>query len=61
MPFTAGTVRGWLLNLPVEPGLPWTERGLVPRYPTIDAGLPASPADAVAFRWLDPAADRTRG
>jgi dihydroflavonol-4-reductase len=58
--FTADTVRGWLLNLPVEPGLLWKELGLEPRYGSINAGLPASLDDAVAFRWLHPVADRTR-
>jgi dihydroflavonol-4-reductase len=59
--FTADTVRGWLLNLPVEPGLLWKELGLEPRYGSIDTGLPASLDDAVAFRWRHPVADRTRG
>jgi nucleoside-diphosphate-sugar epimerase len=58
--YTADTVRGWLLNLPVQPGLLWKEFGLAPRYRTIDEGLPASLDDAVAFRWLHPVADRAR-
>jgi len=59
--FTADTVRGWLMNLPVQPGALWKELGLEPRYGTINSGLPASLDDAVAFRWLHPVADRTRG
>jgi nucleoside-diphosphate-sugar epimerase len=59
--YTADTVRGWLLHLPVESGLLWKELGLEPRYRTIDAGLPASLDAAVAFRWLHPVADRARG
>ncbi len=59
--YTADTVRGWLLNHPVEPGLLWKELGLEPRYRTIDAGLPASLDAAVAFRWLHPLVDRARG
>jgi nucleoside-diphosphate-sugar epimerase len=58
--FTADTVRGWLLNLAVEPGLLWKELGLEPNYRSIDTGLPASLDDAVAFRWLHPVADRAR-
>lgn len=59
--FTVDTVRGWLLNLPVEPGLLWKDLGLEPRYGTINTGLPASLDDAVACRWLHPVADRSRG
>ena len=58
--YTADTARGWLLDLPVEPGLLWKELGLEPRYRTIDEGVPASLDAAVAFRWLHPVADRTR-
>ncbi len=59
--FTLDTVRGWLMNLPVEPGLLWKELGLEPRYRTIDTGLPASLDELVSFRWLHPVADRSRG
>jgi dihydroflavonol-4-reductase len=58
---TGDTVRGWLLNLPVEPGLLWKELGLEPRYRSIDTGLPASLDDSVAFRWLHPVTDHSRG
>lgn len=50
--YTADTVRGWLLDLPVEPGLLWKELGLEPRYRTIDdfresrcrRGVPLAPS-----------------
>ncbi len=58
---TSDTVRGWLLDLPVEAGLLWKELGLDPKHRTIDAGLPASLDAAVAFRWLHPIADGCRG
>jgi hypothetical protein len=47
--------------LPVESGLPLNEQGLEPRYRTIDTGLPVGLDDFVAFRWLHPLTDRTRG
>ncbi len=59
--FTADTVRGWLLDLPVEPRLLWKDLGIEPRFPTIDEGIPACLDEAVAFRWLHPVADRSRG
>lgn len=59
--FTGDTVRGWLLNLSVKPGLLWQELGIEPRYPSIASGIPASLDDNVAFRWLHPARDRSRG
>lgn len=59
--YTADTVRGWQLNLPVEPGLLFKELGLEPRHRTIDSGLPASLDASVAYRWLHPVADRARG
>lgn len=58
---TADTVRGWLLHLPVQPGLLWKDLGIEPRFPTLDTGIPASLDEAVAFRWLHPVADPARG
>lgn len=59
--YTADTVRGWLLDLPLQPGLVWKDLGLAPRHPTIDSGIPASLDAAVAYRWLHPTADPARG
>jgi hypothetical protein len=59
--FTADTVRGWLLNLPVRRGLVWQELGLEPRYPSINVGIPASLDETVAFRWLHSTVDRSSG
>ena len=59
--YTSDTVRGWLLDLPVKKGLVWDDLGLEPRYPTIDAGIPASLDEAVAYRWLHSTADAARG
>lgn len=49
--FAADTVRGWNLNLQVEPGLLWRELGLRPLHPTIETGIPASLDDSILFRW----------
>ena len=55
---TGDTVRGWLLNLPVTPGLLWKDLGIEPLHSTIDSGLPASLDSTIAFRWLHPVWDR---
>jgi nucleoside-diphosphate-sugar epimerase len=55
--FAGDTVRGWLLNLPVEPGLLWRELGLRPLHPTIESGIPASLDDSILFRWKHPLLD----
>ncbi len=59
--YTGDTVRGWLLDLPVERGLVWRDLGLAPRHRSIDTGIPASLDDVVSFRWLHPTSDRCRG
>ncbi len=59
--FTSDTVRGWLLDLPVKPGLVWSDLGRSPRHASIDTGIPASLDEAVSYRWLHPMADRARG
>lgn len=55
--YTADTVTGWNLELPVKRGILWDELGLAPRYPTVHEGLPAALDDCIAFRWLHPLAD----
>jgi len=55
---TAGTVRGFNLNLPVDASALWTELGLKPEYPTIAAGIPAALDDYIRFRWRHPVLDR---
>ncbi len=51
---------GWNLELPVKPGLVWSDLGVRPRYPTIAEGIPAVLDERVAFRWLHPHADPAR-
>ena len=55
--YTPDTVRGWVLNLPVEPGLLWRDLGIRPVYSSIETGVPASLDDEVAFRWRHPMLD----
>lgn len=57
---TTGTVLAFNLNLPIEPGLLWTDLGLEPVYPTIDEGIPATLDGYVQFRWRHPVTDRRR-
>ena len=58
---TADTVRGWLLDLNVAPGLVRGDLGLSLRHPSIDSGIPASLDSAVSYRWLHPTIDRAAG
>ncbi len=55
--YTPDTVVSWNLQLPVRPGLLWSELGLRPAFPTIHEGLPAALDDCVAFRWRHPHSD----
>ena len=59
--FTPDAVRGSNLELPVASNLLWPELGMEPRYPTIHQGVPAALDECVAFRWLHPLADKSRG
>jgi nucleoside-diphosphate-sugar epimerase len=58
--YTADTVRGWLLNLPIAPDLLWNELDLEPIHTSIEEGIPASLDDAVSFRWEHPLRDTSR-
>lgn len=58
--YTSDTVRGWLLNLPVQPGLIWKDLGISPTYTSVDTGIPASLDEAVSFRWLHSLMDGDR-
>lgn len=55
---TPGSVIGFNLNLPVEPGLVWRDLGVSPSYPTVHEGIPAALDECVAFRWRHPVFDR---
>jgi nucleoside-diphosphate-sugar epimerase len=55
--YTSDSVRAWLLDLPVEPGLLWRDLGIRPLHPTIESGIPASLDDSVLFRWRHPVLD----
>lgn len=57
---TTGTVIAFNLNLPIEPGLLWTDLGLEPVYPTIEQGIPATLDGYINFRWRHPVMDRRR-
>lgn len=57
---TPDTVVSWNLELPIRPGLLWEQLGLVPRYATIDEGIPAVLDDSLAFRWRHPLSDQIR-
>lgn len=59
--FTPDTVRGWLLDLPVAPGLVHRDLDLELRYPSVTTGIPAGLDAAVRFRWLHPTRDRAPG
>jgi len=56
--YTRGTVTGFNLDLPVEPGLPWSELGIRPMYRTIHEGIPAALDGSLLFRWRNPVTDR---
>jgi nucleoside-diphosphate-sugar epimerase len=56
--YTRDTVAGFNLDLPVEPGLLWSELGIEPRYPTIHEGIAAALDGCVHFRWRHPLLDR---
>jgi nucleoside-diphosphate-sugar epimerase len=55
---TADTVRFATLRQPARAGLVWEDLGLVPRYPTVAEGIPASLDEFVAYRWKHPVDDR---
>lgn len=57
---TADTVRGWLQELAIEPGLLWKDLGISPHHASIESGIPAALDDAVAYRWLHPTRDPAR-
>lgn len=54
---TADTIRGWNLDLAVEPGS-LRDLGIECLYPTIHAGIPAVLDSAFPFRWRHPVVDR---
>jgi len=56
--YTAGTVTGFNLNLPVAPGLLWSDLDLEPRHLTVREGIPAVLDGWLHFRWRHPLADR---
>lgn len=58
--YTKDTVVGFNLDLPVEPGLVWSEVGIEPRYPSIHEGIPAALDGYVHYRWRHPLLDHRR-
>lgn len=54
---TPDGVAGWNRSLVVAPGTLWPALGIVPRYPTIDSGVPAAARDVPPAGWLHPLDD----
>jgi len=49
--YSAGAVKSWTSNLPVEPHTLKSLLGIEPAYPTIEQGIPAALDDCVSFYW----------
>jgi nucleoside-diphosphate-sugar epimerase len=49
--YSAGAVRSWNLNLPVETGTLSASLGIEPLYPTIHDGIPAVLDESISFCW----------
>ncbi len=58
--YTKDTVVGFNLDLPVEPGLVWSDLDIKPRYPSVREGIPAVLDGYVRYRWRHPIQDRRR-
>lgn len=58
--FTRDTVVGFNLEVPVTPGLVWSDLGMEPLYPGAEEGIPAVLDGYVHFRWRSPLLDRRR-
>ena len=58
--YTKDTVVGFNLDLPVAPGLVWSDLGIEPNYPSITDGIPATLDGYVHYRWRHPMLDRRR-
>ena len=56
---SADTVSGWNLSLTLKSRKLWTELGLIPRYPSVVEGIPATLDGFVAVRWRHPLFDRS--
>ena len=57
--YTAGTVTGFNLNLPVSPDALWKELGTHPRYESVRQGIPAVLDSYIHFRWRHPLFDKS--
>lgn len=55
--YTKDTVVGFNLDLPVAPGLVWSDVGLEPQYPSAYEGIPAVLDGYVKYRWRHPMMD----
>jgi nucleoside-diphosphate-sugar epimerase len=58
--YSTGTVIGFNLALPIDSDETWRELGIVPTYPTIAEGVPATLDGYVHFLWRHPAWDQRR-
>lgn len=58
--YTKDTVIGFNLDVPVQPGLVWSDVGIEPRYPSVHQGIPAVLDGYVQYRWRHPLMDRRR-
>ncbi len=55
---TPDGVAGWNRSLVVAPGTLWPALGIVPRYRTIESGVPAAARDVPPTGWLHPLNDQ---
>lgn len=53
------TIRGWNLDLDIDPSAAWRELGIAPEHRSVATGIPATLDDVVAFRWRHPVNDWT--
>lgn len=58
--YTKDTVVGFNLEVPVEPGLLWSDLSVTPRYPNVRQGISAVLDGYVRYRWRHPLMDRRR-
>lgn len=58
--YTKDTVVGFNLNVPVEPGLVWSDLDIEPHYPSVTSGIPAVLDGYIRYRWRHPLMDHRR-
>lgn len=53
------TIRGWNLDIDIDPTTIWRDLGIEPAHASVATGIPATLDDVVAFRWRHPVDDRS--